>query len=97
MSREVLAQNLKNRGPGLIVLDPPRTGCDGAVVEQVLRLAPKQIVYVSCNPTTFARDAVKWVEAGRYRVESVQGLDMFPQTEHVELLVASLIGRVIAS
>jgi len=52
-------------------------------------LAPKQIVYVSCNPTTFARDCVKLLEGGRFRLESVQGLDMFPQTEHVEL-VASL-------
>jgi len=71
---------------GVVVLDPPRTGCEPAVIEELLKHKPKQIVYVSCNPTTFARDAVKLVESGAYRVENVQGLDMFPQTEHVELI-----------
>jgi 23S rRNA (uracil1939-C5)-methyltransferase len=83
-----LAKADKRQGRGLIVLDPPRTGCAPGVITQLLRLAPKQILYVSCNPTTFARDCLKLLAAG-YRLETVQGLDMFPQTEHVEL-VASL-------
>jgi 23S rRNA (uracil1939-C5)-methyltransferase len=74
------------KGRGLIVLDPPRPGCDQAVIEQVLRHRPAQIIYVSCNPTTFARDAERL--APGYLLECVQGLDMFPQTEHVELLAS---------
>lgn len=73
-------------GRGLIVLDPPRLGCDKKVIEQVVRHSPSQIVYVSCNPTTFARDVERLSENGKFSLESVQGLDMFPQTEHVELI-----------
>ncbi len=73
-------------GAGLIVLDPPRTGCEPDVIHELVRLNPKQIVYISCNPTTFARDAERLLANGQFRVESVQGLDMFPQTEHVELI-----------
>lgn len=81
---KVLKKFDKKSGVGLIVLDPPRTGCDAEVTREILRLQPKQIVYVSCNPTTFARDAVRMLESGEYTLVSVQGLDMFPQTEHVE-------------
>jgi 23S rRNA (uracil1939-C5)-methyltransferase len=86
---KALAREKNRTGDGLIVLDPPRIGCTPGVIAQIQRLSPKQIIYVSCNPTTFARDCVKLLEGGRFRLESVQGLDMFPQTEHVEL-VASL-------
>lgn len=73
---------------GLIVLDPPRPGCDPKVIDQLLRHRPKQIIYVSCDPTTFARDAEILLKSGAYKLESVQGLDMFPQTEHVELIAS---------
>jgi 23S rRNA (uracil1939-C5)-methyltransferase len=76
-------------GSGLVVMDPPRTGCHKKVVEQLLRFKPRLIVYISCNPSTFARDVERLIEGGAYRLRAVQGLDMFPQTEHVEL-VASL-------
>lgn len=75
-------------GEGLIVLDPPRTGCEKAVMDQVLRHAPQQVIYVSCNPTTFARDAERLTQTGGFKLEVVQGLDMFPQTEHVELIAS---------
>lgn len=75
-------------GVGLIVLDPPRLGISKEVADQVLRHRAQQIVYVSCNPTTFARDVENLVRAGRYRLEKVRGLDMFPQTEHVELIAS---------
>jgi 23S rRNA (uracil1939-C5)-methyltransferase len=76
-------------GKGVVVLDPPRVGCDKSVSAEILRIKPEQIIYVSCNPTTFVRDVEPWLEHGHYRLSSVQGVDMFPQTEHVEL-VASL-------
>ena len=83
---------LKRRGAaggnGLIVLDPPRTGCAKDVTSELKRHAPKQIIYVSCNPSTFARDCVGLVEDGVFQMDSVQGLDMFPQTEHVEVIAS---------
>lgn len=82
-------KQIKNlSGRGLVVLDPPRTGVSQQVCDELLRLRPQQIIYVSCNPTTFARDVEKLVAHGRYRLEKVQGLDMFPQTEHIELIAS---------
>ncbi len=76
------------KGEGCVVLDPPRPGCDVAVIQSLKRLSPKQIVYVSCNPSTFARDAERLIQDGQYSVATVQGLDMFPQTEHIELIAS---------
>jgi len=72
----------------LLVLDPPRPGCDKETRAGILGLAPEQILYVSCNPTTLARDAESWLATGKYRVEFAQGLDMFPQTAHLEAILA---------
>jgi tRNA/tmRNA/rRNA uracil-C5-methylase (TrmA/RlmC/RlmD family) len=72
----------------LLVLDPPRPGCDKETRAGILKLAPERIVYVSCNPTTLARDAESWLATGKYRVEFAQGLDMFPQTAHLEAILA---------
>jgi 23S rRNA (uracil1939-C5)-methyltransferase len=85
---KVLHKEKPQKGSGLIILDPPRTGVSKRVVEELLRLRPQQIVYVSCNPSTFARDAESLVRSGRFRLEKVRGLDMFPQTEHVELIAS---------
>jgi len=85
---EGLKRMKKQNGRGLVVLDPPRTGLSQQVCDELLRHSPQQIVYVSCNPSTFARDAEKLVKNGRYRLEKLQGLDMFPQTEHVELIAS---------
>jgi 23S rRNA (uracil1939-C5)-methyltransferase len=83
---KVLAQAQPRPGEGLVILDPPRVGCEAGVIEQMRRHRPRQIIYVSCNPSTFARDAERLQP--EYRLDSVQGLDMFPHTEHVELMAS---------
>ena len=69
-----------------ILLDPPRTGAEPAVIEGILSLRPKQISYVSCDAATLARD-LKALRAGGYSLDSVAAFDMFPQTHHVETIV----------
>jgi 23S rRNA (uracil1939-C5)-methyltransferase len=85
---KVLARQKPLEGKGCVVLDPPRIGCEPQVIAEILKAGPQQIVYVSCNPATLARDLERLLQAGKYRLESVQGLDMFPQTEHVELIAS---------
>ena len=72
--------------PDIIVLDPPRKGCDEATLSAVVRMAPRRLVYVSCNPATAARDAA-WLAKEGYRVERIQPVDMFPRTKHVECVI----------
>ena len=69
-----------------IVVDPPRKGCDEALLETLVQMSPHKIVYVSCDPATLARDLAYLVVQG-YKVDKVQPLDMFPQTVHVESVV----------
>ncbi|WP_223070513.1 23S rRNA (uracil(1939)-C(5))-methyltransferase RlmD [Paenibacillus caui] len=69
--------------PDVIIADPPRTGLDPAFLEAVLRTKPKRFVYVSCNPSTLAKDCKVLTESG-YSLEWAQPVDMFPQTSHVE-------------
>lgn len=71
--------------PDIVILDPPRAGLHPKVLEAVLRLRPRQIIYVSCKPTTQARDLVALLE--QYRIERVQPVDMFPHTFHIENVV----------
>ena len=76
--------NLKKETPDLIVLDPPRTGCK-TILDQLVRLKPKKIVYVSCEPTTFSRDLHLFFERG-YSLQRLGLIDMFPQTYHMEVV-----------
>jgi 23S rRNA (uracil1939-C5)-methyltransferase len=69
--------------PDVIVVDPPRKGCDTRLLTTMLQLSPKRIVYVSCNPSTLARD-LRILEDGGYRTVEAQPVDMFPHTVHVE-------------
>ncbi len=69
--------------PELIVLDPPREGLSDAVRRKLLELSPQQIIYVSCDPATLARD-IKFLLAGSYCMERLTPLDMFPHTAHIE-------------
>ena len=70
----------------LIVLDPPRSGAGTDVMEQINELAPATIIYVSCDPQTLSRD-LACISSRAYRIDVVQGLDMFPQTFHFETVV----------
>lgn len=69
--------------PDIVMLDPPRKGCDEATLSAVVRMAPRRVVYVSCNPATAARDAA-WLKKNGYHAEKVQPVDLFPRTKHVE-------------
>ncbi|MFK4304633.1 23S rRNA (uracil1939-C5)-methyltransferase [Paenibacillus sp. RC254] len=70
----------------VIVVDPPRKGCDPRLLETILEMKPERVVYVSCNPSTLARD-LRILEDGGYRTVEVQPVDMFPHTVHVEAVV----------
>lgn len=69
----------------VVVVNPPRKGCDEKLLDTLVRQKPQKIIYVSCNPATLARDLKKLTE--EYRVVSVKPFDMFPQTAHVETVV----------
>ena len=73
--------------PDVIVVDPPRKGLDGEAVQAILSMAPARVVYVSCDPGTLARDARLICEDGRYAVQELTPVDMFPRTRHVETCV----------
>jgi 23S rRNA (uracil1939-C5)-methyltransferase len=71
--------------PDVMIVDPPRAGMHGDVVDVIMRAEPKRIVYVSCNPATQARDLA--LLDSKYKVLAVQPVDMFPHTHHVENVV----------
>jgi 23S rRNA (uracil1939-C5)-methyltransferase len=81
---EVILPKWANEGwtPDVVIIDPPRTGLDQQLLETLLKVKPKRIVYVSCNPSTLAKDIS--VLAPLYKIEYIQPVDMFPQTSHVE-------------
>lgn len=84
-AEEVLPQKFKEEGirADVIVVDPPRKGCDEKCLETMVRMNPDRIVYVSCDPATLARD-LKYLCGKGYEVKRVKGYDMFPETVHVE-------------
>lgn len=73
----------KGTRPDVIVIDPPRKGCDKAVLNAITGSAVQRVIYVSCDPATLARDVRILVDCG-YSIQKVQPIDMFPQTAHVE-------------
>ncbi len=82
---EELVLTLEDR-PDVVVVDPPRKGLDPVTIETVIGAGPKRVVYVSCNPSTLARDLAAF-RAGGYVPEKVRPVDMFPMTVHVESVV----------
>ncbi len=80
--------------PDVIVVDPPRKGCDSACLEVMLKMRPERIVYVSCDPATLARD-LKVLCAGGYEMTRARGVDQFGGTVHVESIVLLSKPRII--
>lgn len=76
------AQGIK---PDVILVDPPRKGCDASFLQTMIEMNPKRIVYVSCNPSTLARD-LRILEDGGYATQALTPVDMFSQTNHVEVV-----------
>ena len=88
-SEEILPQFYEKNGgyADVIVVDPPRKGCDTALLKTIIKMQPQKLVYVSCDSATLARD-VKFMTERGYELKKVQAVDMFPHTEHVETIVA---------
>jgi len=75
---------IKNREKvQVMVIDPPRKGCSREMLKDIIKIKPEQILYVSCNLLTLARD-IKYLTQNRYNLEKVHPVDMFPQTSHIE-------------
>ena len=70
-----------------VLIDPPRKGCSPDFLEQLFAFGPSRVVYVSCNPATQMRDLKSFLEEG-YKIESIQPFDLFPQTRHLECVIA---------
>ena len=87
-AEEVIPRKFKEDGikADVIVVDPPRKGCDESLLSTIVEMGPKRVVYVSCDPGTLARDLNYLTENG-YKVVEVQPVDMFPETIHVEAIV----------
>ena len=67
----------------VVIIDPPRAGCDEGVIDHIVRIFPERIVYISCNPSTLARDLKLFSEKG-YLPKIAKPFDLFPRTFHVE-------------
>lgn len=76
----------KVKGCDVVVLNPPRKGCEKAFLDGIIKLLPKKVIYISCDPATLARDLAILCGSG-YAVDQIQPFDMFPQTSHVECVV----------
>ena len=87
-AEEVLpaAYKEKNIHADIIVVDPPRKGCDQSLLDCIITMQPSKVVYVSCDPATLARD-LRILEDGGFKVEKVQCVDMFPHSVHIESVV----------
>ena len=88
---DVLDDLINEKGiiPDVVMVDPPRKGLDNKSIDNIMKIHPKKMVYISCNPATLVRDLAKFEEL--YEIESIKPVDMFPFTSHVECV--ALMGR----
>jgi len=94
-AEEVLPREYEKNGvyADVIVVDPPRKGCDAMLLKTILKMQPKRVVYVSCDSATLARD-LRFLCDNGYELKKVCGVDQFPQTVHVETVVLLSKGKV---
>jgi len=78
----------KNKKADLLIIDPPRAGMHPSALPNILKFGTQQMIYVSCNPATLARDLQYILENSNYMIEKVQAVDMFPHTHHIETVVS---------
>ncbi len=78
------AASLEKEKPDVVFMDPPRAGSDKIFLDSLIKMQPKTVVYISCNPETLARDLSYMTEHSEYRVQKIQPVDMFPHTFHIE-------------
>lgn len=76
----------ENESVDVVFMDPPRSGSSRKFISSMLKMSPKRIVYISCNPETLARD-LQYITKGGYKVEKITPVDMFPHTNHIETVV----------
>ena len=76
---------LTGRNVDVVFMDPPRQGSSQAFLDALVKLKPKKVVYISCNPETLARD-MEYLSGKGYRMERGRGIDMFPFTVHLEMV-----------
>lgn len=90
-----VAEKMAGKGDkfDVIIVDPPRKGCDGVTIDSILKMSPDKVVMISCNPATAARDCKMICESGEYEVKRVRAVDLFARTGHVECVV--LISRIL--
>jgi 23S rRNA (uracil1939-C5)-methyltransferase len=69
-------------------VDPPRRGCSSKVLKGIIKIKPKKIIYISCNPATLARDLKYLTKDGNYKLKKILPIDMFPQTGHIECIAS---------
>jgi len=81
----LLSGELRDAPLDLVLLDPPRKGCEKADLQAVIQAMPKKLIYISCNPTTFARDLHELSNSG-YKILRLAMVDMFPMTYHLEVI-----------
>ena len=73
--------------PDVVFMDPPRAGSDEKFLSSLIKMSPKTVVYISCNPETLARDLAYIDKNSTYKIQKIQPVDMFPHTAHVECVV----------
>ena len=82
--KEVILKVIEN--PDISIVDPPRSGLHPKALKNILKLNQKKIIYISCNPSTQARDLKEIINDG-YKIRNIQPIDMFPHTPHIESVV----------